>query len=483
MHTFDSLALTLRRLDPSQAPADLPDLVSQLDPSQLLSVWAGPDFAAHPQPTLVGEGAALALVAAPAPPPGVYVDESITTSTLINPSRDDVMGLLSARDHVPGDQVRQQPQFSRISRRWQQVVSQATLADEGGHGPSLVAAGLTLPVAFISFGFGPHTPAVAVLPRRTWINFAGEWFVLTAQVNADSVPESVPAGSQPHPVSGTPVSGAPAPALGSVALTPGTMRRSRWKAAVADVIAEIRSGAAQKVVMARDLNVQSQQPLALNQMVSNLHAANPSCWVFAVAGLVGASPEMLASVRGQEVHSRVLAGTCRPGEGELLMRSDKDREEHALAVSSVTGALESMTRTLQADAAPFLLDLAHVTHLATDISGHLESSRGLCDVLAQLHPSAAVCGTPTQDAFEILAAFEATDRGRYCGPVGWMDATGAGACAIALRCGQLDAGGTSIRLFAGGGIMPTSDPDAELAETQAKMAAMLETLGVGSQPN
>lgn len=485
MHTFHPLRLRLSELTASQAPASLSQLLAALDPDELISVWSGPDFASHPQPTLVGEAAAVALIAAPAAPPQVLVDEALTTTVLTDPSREDVLGLLASRDHLPGDQVRQQPQFMRLARSWQKLVENAVLADEDGAAASLKSAGLTLPAAFISFGFGPHAPAVAILPRRTWIEFDGRWFVLEVGAGDKDRPHSEPDAGHSEPEAGRAdaarslIAGEePTNPVHTVELTPGTMRRSQWRRAVAEVIAEIQAGNAQKVVMSRDLQVHSTARFEAAQLASSLAEKNPSCWVFAVAGLVGASPEMLASVRGSLVHSRVLAGTCRPGEGEQLLHSAKDRQEHALAVSSVIGALESMTRRLEVDPEPFLLELSHVSHLATDISGQMESGRGLCDVLTQLHPSAAVCGTPTQEAFEILAAFERTDRGRYTGPVGWMDASGGGACAIALRCGQIDASAHHIRLFAGGGIMPTSAPDAELAETQAKMAAMLEILGV-----
>lgn len=466
MHTFSPVRLRLHALAPTQAPRSLTDLLVTLPVSELVSVWSGPDFSEHRQPTLVGVGAAVALIVAPAPPPQVWVDESLATTVLYHPSREDVLGLLSARDHLPGDQVRHQPQFSRLWRCWQELVKHLQLDTDATTAAAFAQTDISWPAAFVSFGFGPHVPAVAILPRRTWIHWEQQWFVLDAEV------EGVPA-----PADTAAVSWQESPDA-SVELTPGTMRRSQWQRAVAEVIAEIRAGNAQKVVMSRDLRVHAPQGFPVGQLASSLAQKNPTCWVFAVAGLVGASPEMLASVRGPQVRSRVLAGTCPAGAGSQLLQSTKDREEHALAVASVTGALESMTRQLQASAEPFLLELPHVCHLATEVHGQLESYRSLCDVLAGLHPSAAVCGTPTQAAFEILAAFERTDRGRYSGPVGWMDTRGSGACAIALRCGQLDSAGTSIRLFAGGGIMPTSDPDAELEETQAKMAAMLESLGI-----
>ena len=102
----------------------------------------------------------------------------------------------------------------------------------------------------------------------------------------------------------------------------------------------------------------------------------------------------------------------------------------------------------------------------------------VCEVVRALHPTAAVCGTPTQQAFELLSVHELTDRGRYSGPVGWIDANGEGACAIALRCGQVLPDGQSIRVFAGGGIMPDSQPEVEVQETQAKMMPVLQAIGL-----
>ena len=124
---------------------------------------------------------------------------------------------------------------------------------------------------------------------------------------------------------------------------------------------------------------------------------------------------------------------------------------------------------------PFLLELPNVVHLATDVSARLTDTR-LLDLVAALHPTAAVCGTPRDLAMRLIEELEDTERGRYSGPVGWVDASGDGEFAIALRCGL--ASGTRLRLYAGAGIMPDSDPDAELAETEAKMRPLLDALGV-----
>ena len=186
---------------------------------------------------------------------------------------------------------------------------------------------------------------------------------------------------------------------------------------------------------------------------------------------------MLASLRSGRFKSRVLAGTSEPGEGESLLSSAKNRTEHHLAVESVARALAPLAEVMTVPAEPSLLDLPNVTHLATDVEAVIQDANVL-DIVGALHPTAAVCGTPTSLAFSILEDLEGTQRGRYSGPVGWIDAAGDGEFGIALRCGQLSEDHKQIRVFAGGGIMPDSVPDLELAETRAKMRPVLEALGV-----
>jgi menaquinone-specific isochorismate synthase len=126
---------------------------------------------------------------------------------------------------------------------------------------------------------------------------------------------------------------------------------------------------------------------------------------------------------------------------------------------------------------PFVLHLPNVMHLATDVTGVLDPTDGATSLslAAALHPSAAVGGTPTDLAVRTIAELEGMDRGRYAGPVGWMDATGDGEWGIALRCGAVD--GARVRLFAGCGIVAGSDPQAELAEAQAKFVPLRDALG------
>ena len=185
------------------------------------------------------------------------------------------------------------------------------------------------------------------------------------------------------------------------------------------------------------------------------------------------------------VTSRVLAGTIsKTGDDEKdlalagsLARSSKDLAEHEYAVRSVADAIEPFCSSTNVPDSPFVLHLANVMHLATDVTGALVETLSHVDaftILEQLHPSAAVCGTPRPQAAKLISEIEGMSRGRYAGPVGWIDAAGDGELGIALRCGQIN--GDSIRIFAGCGIVDGSDPEIELAETYAKFAPMRSAL-------
>jgi menaquinone-specific isochorismate synthase len=183
------------------------------------------------------------------------------------------------------------------------------------------------------------------------------------------------------------------------------------------------------------------------------------------------------------VTSRVLAGTIRrSGDDERdlalaasLARSSKDLEEHEYAVRSVADALRPHCTSLNAPESPFVLHLRNVMHLATDVAGVLADGATSLALAGGLHPSAAVCGTPREVAGRMIGELEGMDRGRYAGPVGWMDASGDGEWGIALRCGSYERQ-DRMRLFAGCGIVSGSDPAAELAESEAKLVPMRDAL-------
>jgi isochorismate synthase len=260
---------------------------------------------------------------------------------------------------------------------------------------------------------------------------------------------------------------------------------------VADAVAAIQGGEIDKVVLARTLVVEAGRLLDPRRLVHRLRAVEPHGYTFAVPGtgggtLVGASPELLLERRGAVVRSNPLAGSApRSGDpdedranAEALEASGKDREEHALVVVAVAEILGELCADLSFDPEPVLLPTANVWHLSTRFRGTLRDPElSALDVVAELHPTPAVCGTPTAAARAIIAASEPFRRGSYAGPVGWLDANGDGVWAIALRCADLD--GTTARLFAGAGIVAGSEPEREVDETGRKFRAFLDSLRWG----
>ena len=356
------------------------------------------------------------------------------------------------------------------------------------------------PVAFASFAFSSGV-SVALVPAVAVIDCEHGRFVVRASTpgagaehaagtapapGADALP--APSAADPADLPADPLEAAaallerrsPVAVARLVGSEQGSMTRGQWREQVTRMAALLRGGRAQKAVLARDM-IARVRGFDERHLLERLSALYPSTWIFGVDGLIGATPEMLASARSGRVFSRVLAGTCALGGGPALLESDKDLREHALAVESVASALHPLCSDLRVPQEPFLLELPNVTHLATDVSGVLDAS--LLDAVAALHPTAAVCGTPRHESMGLIELYEDTDRGRYAGPVGWIDTSGEGEFALALRCGQVEGAGpesedgSRIRLFAGAGIMPDSDPGAELAETEAKMRPLLDALG------
>jgi menaquinone-specific isochorismate synthase len=307
-----------------------------------------------------------------------------------------------------------------------------------------------------------------VVGRRNGVG----WVTATGEVDLRSL------GAAPEPDDG------PAPRL---RYADGALDPASWCAAVAEAVRRITAGDLAKVVLARDLLVAADAPLDPRRLLRRLAARFPDCWTFSVEGLLGATPELLLRKTGRALSARVLAGTAPRGAGAdderlatALIDSAKDRAEHELAVDSLVRALDPYCRRLTAPDEPALLTLANVRHLASDVVGTQRRSgargrAGLLELVGAVHPTAAVCGTPTPDAAALIAELEGMERRRYAGPVGWLDARGNGEFGLALRCAELTGRG-GARLFAGCGIVAGSDPVAELAETQSKFAAFQAAL-------
>jgi len=263
---------------------------------------------------------------------------------------------------------------------------------------------------------------------------------------------------------------------------------------VATAVQRISTGPLRKVVLARALDVEAGRELDPRQLLARLRAVDPGCFAFAASEgsrpsgptLVGASPELLVARHGREVEARPLAGSAPrfgdPEEDEAsrssLLSSDKDREEHAAVVEAVSAAMEPFCDELAFDALPRTVGTANVWHLATGFHGVLREPRASAlELVAALHPTPAVCGTPLDAALATIRELERISRGCYAGPVGWMDADGNGEWAIALRCAELS--GSTARLFAGAGIVAGSVPELELDETERKFRALLDSLRWG----
>ena len=352
--------------------------------------------------------------------------------------------------------------FSDARTWWHKELEKLAISD------SVHASG-TGPILFTSFSFDPNEESVLVIPK-----------ILVGMRNGISWITWI--GNEPQPAL---LKRSADLADARFSWGDGSLSPEEWQLRVASAIKEIEETELEKVVLARDLKASSDHAIDARKILLNLSREYPSTWIFSVAGLVGATPELLIRLSRGMVTSRVLAGTIsKTGDDEKdlalaasLARSSKDLEEHEYAVRSVANALDQFCTSTNVPESPFVLHLSNVMHLATDVTGALiESKKGVdaFTVLEKLHPSAAVCGTPTIIAAELIKKTEGMSRGRYAGPVGWLDASGDGELCIALRCGQIIE--NEIQIFAGCGIVAGSNPEVELSESNAKFAPMRSAL-------
>jgi menaquinone-specific isochorismate synthase len=351
--------------------------------------------------------------------------------------------------------------FAEADAWWRSFTSRLHVADE-------VQVPGTGPVAFASFTFSDASGGSAlVVPRvlvgsrdgRSWVTEFGDG------------PPAVRAVSPVRPP-------------GTLRFADGMLPVAGYRKAVAEAVRRMRAGELEKACLAHDLLAVGDAPLDPRFLLAGLAERYPTCWSYAVDRLVGATPELLVRRTAGVVESRVLAGTIWPGSGDnlpgQLLGSAKDRHEHALAVDSLADALRPLCTTLDVPEQPGVIALHNVSHLSSDVRGTLDpaSPASLLELAEAVHPTAAVGGTPRAAALRLITELEGMDRGRYAGPVGWVDGSGDGELGIALRCAQLD--GQVARLFAGCGIVADSEPDKEAREAAAKMVAVRDALQAGS---
>jgi menaquinone-specific isochorismate synthase len=352
--------------------------------------------------------------------------------------------------------------FARADAWWRALTAGVEVVDEVG----LPGCG---PVAFGSFAFDGATGRSTLVVPETVVGVKdGVWWLTTVGHPA-GLPERRDPPRSPGPLTGG----------------DGTRTAEEWTGLVAEAIRRIGAGEVEKVVLARDVVVRAGTPVDPRWPLRRLAEGYPGCWTFAVDGMLGATPEMLVRLEKGLATSRVLAGTLRrtgdPArdlrKGTALAGSIKDLEEHGYGVRSVADALARHCRSVEVPEAPFVLALPNVMHLATDVSAVVADNSTSLGLLASLHPSAAVCGSPTPAALRVIREIEGLDRGRYAGPVGWMNAAGDGEWGIALRCAEIDPDRPErLRLFAGCGIVAGSKPQDELAESEAKLVPMRDAL-------
>lgn len=320
------------------------------------------------------------------------------------------------------------------------------------------------PLALGSFPFSRRLPGDLVVPEVTLLRRARGRRTEILATPGTPMPRAHSQRSQPG--------------AGPLTLTelPRPGAEQAWDEAVRAAVGALDADSAvQKVVLARSVELSASRPVDQSAVAAALAARFTGCWTFAHDGLVGSTPELLVDLRGGRFRSRVLAGTRKPAWSEELLDDPKEQREHQLAVASVTGVLAADGIPARVDG-PFLLRLPNVTHLATDITAEVGGRIDAARMVDLLHPTAAVCGTPREDASRIIDRVEGLDRGRFSGPVGWMSADGSGQWGIGLRCGQFSPGSQRIQVFAGAGIMPSSDPAKEWLETGAKMEAFRSVL-------
>ena len=350
--------------------------------------------------------------------------------------------------------------FEDARKWWHQQLDSFEINNEV-HGPA------TGPILFTSFSFDENEESELVIPKvvvgirnqATWITWIGS-------------------DIQPKLLEKTEENSLPA-------ITWQSGDIESWKAKVKKAVAVIQADSLDKVVLAREIVADSDGAIDPRIVLRNLAKEYPGTWVYSNNGLVGATPELLIRLNNSMVVSRVLAGTIsKTGDdgrdlalAASLARSSKDLEEHEYAVRSVADALEPFCSSTNVPEAPFVLHLSNVMHLATDVTGAIKEGHKVVDIfsiLANLHPSAAVCGTPTKLAADLIRQLEGINRRRYAGPIGWVDAKGDGEQGIALRCGFID--GQKVHAFAGCGIVAGSDADHEVAESQAKFLPIINAL-------
>lgn len=386
--------------------------------------------------------------------------------------------------------------FQSVDAAWSALLASAVIDD-----PSVGASGVG-PILMGGFAFDPHTrqsgrwngfsSAHMIVPRLLLTSTGGKcWATFSLLVGADGNPDANPEllsellsaalePSKPAPNAGPEIDASP----GDLSFSE-SQSAAQWRAIVGTAVEDIRAGAFQKVVLARDVHATAPHDLDVFAMLRHLRATHRNSFVFGYwrgeSAFVGATPERLVRLDGREVRASSLAGTEKRGStpdedaalSALLLASAKDRAEHAAVRDSLYSSLSEICDEVIAADAPSLLTLPHVHHLHTPVQARLREGHSLLDVVARLHPTPAVGGTPREAALRFIRDHEQLDRGWYAAPIGWIGRE-SGEFAVALRSALI--AGSEASLFAGCGIVADSDPELEFKESVLKLRPMQSAL-------
>jgi isochorismate synthase len=334
------------------------------------------------------------------------------------------------------------------------------------------------PVAFGALPFEPDPTSPMTIPEVVWgrADDGTRWVTTIGPPDAPIV--ELEALCQPSDAG-------PAEPPGRVMVAPA-QPAAWWRALVAEATAAMEAAGPEglrKVVLAREVLVEADRPFDRAVVLERLRRSFPDCYLFLVDGFLGASPELLVGRSGGVVQAQPMAGTAPRGgdpatDARLaagLLSSTTYRHEHQITIDMVFDTLLPWCSYLDYEPEPSVVGVANVQHLATMVEGRLsQPAPSILELVAALHPTPAVNGWPRDAARRWITEHEGFDRGRYAGTVGWVDGQGNGTFAVSIRCADVD--GTRARVCAGNGIVATSDPTTELAETQSKLQAMLGVL-------
>ena len=325
------------------------------------------------------------------------------------------------------------------------------------------------PIAIGNIAFQRMAPATLVIPRKVvGKDEAGNCWITTIDDASPTISPALASQAKPSTFKVEPI-------------TP----IETYKKAVLAARDAVRTGAITKAVIAREIRVTSSIPIDVHAVLLRLRATFARSYRYSINGFIGASPELLVEIKGDRIRSHPLAGTTpRTGDPKTddelarkLIASMKDQVEHRVVIDVIHEMLLPWCSYLDWEPEPSVLQVANVQHLGTLIEGHLSAVRpSVMEIVRTLSPTPALGGHPRDAALALIAEVEELDRGPYGGAVGWVDGSGNGTWAVAIRCAELSDDRLTARLIAGGGIVAASDPDAELAETQAKFQAMLSAI-------